>query len=201
MSPKASGSPLPGLPQLRKLTGLKTPRRLPLRQTGPKVLALQKDPGVIGGPGEPPEGFVTAHTSRTEWIIYWALAKVLRDPPNPRKPPFVGGATWSYQKAIDGGRVVGGQVVDFVVLGERGNPTVGIRVQTEHFHIMTDTAKQIEDFLLKVTERAIDLIVDIFDQDFIADKTGHAACVVVANAIKGIQRGNPITQGTAQQIR
>lgn len=201
MSPKPTGSPLPGLPQLRKLTGLKQPRRPPLRQTGPKVLRLQKDPDIIGGPGEPPEGFVTAHTSRTEWWIYWALAKVLRDPPNPRKPPFTGGAGWSYQKAIDGGRVVGGQVVDFVVLGERGRPTVGIRVQTEHFHIMTDTAKQIEDFLLKVTERAIDVIVDVFDQDFIADKTGHAACVVVANAIKGIQRGNPITQGTAQQIR
>lgn len=201
-----SDGALPGLPNLGKLSALKPLRKPPLRRYGPKALRLSATPAGLGGPGEPPEGFVTAHTSRTEWWVYWAMARVLRDPPNPRKPPFVGGAQWTYQKAVDGGRVVGGQVVDFVYLGEassgrRGSGTIGIRVQTEHYHIMTDAATQMQDFLLKANQQAVDLIIDVFDSDFIGDKTGKAVCVVIANALKGIQRPSPITSGTAQRIR
>ena len=174
--------------------------RHPVRFTGPRTLHLQKAPGVIGGPGEPPEGFVGAHNSKTEWLVYWGFAKVLKDPKDPRKPPWVGGADWSYQKSIDGGRIVGGEVVDFVYISAH-NKTIGVRVQTERFHVMTDAAKQMSDFFLKAETKGVDTVVDIFDQDFIDDPTGRAVCVVVANAIKGIQRYSPIIAGTAQRIR
>lgn len=196
----ATQDALPGLPSLGKIQTIPRLRGIPKRNTGPRILQLASDPRQLGGPGEPPEGFVTAHTSRTEWVVYWAFARVLRDPPDPRKPPYVGGAQWSYQTPLDGGRVVGGQVVDFVYLGPKGK-TVGVRVQTERFHIMTTSNKLVQDFLLKSTQRALDIIVDIFDQDFMGDESGKAACVVVANAIKGIQALNPSVYGRAQRIR
>lgn len=195
-----TASPLPGLPQIGKLKQLKPLRRPPVRLTGPRHLALQSKPLPVGGPGEPPEGFVTAHTSRDEWIIYWALAKVLRDPPDPRQPPFIGGVLWEYQKTVDGGRVVGGQVVDFVYLHPKGK-TIGLRIQTERYHIMTDAAKQMSDFFLKSSQRAIDQIVDIYSQDYLGDPSGKAACVVVANALKGIQSYSPILSGGSQRVR
>jgi hypothetical protein len=193
-------SPLPGLDSLGKLQLLKPLRRPPLRFTGPRVLRLQARPIEKGGPGEPPEGFITAHTSKDEWIIYWALAKVTKDPRDPRIPPFTGGANWEYQKAIDGGRIVGGQVVDFVYV-QPDSKTLGLRIQTEHWHIMTTAAKQQQDFLLKVSQRAVDQIVDIFSQDYLGDASGKAACAVVADAIKGNQSYSPIFSGAAQRIR
>jgi hypothetical protein len=132
--------------------------------------------------------------------VFWAFARVLRDPKDPRKPPFVGGANWEYQKAVDGGRIVGGQVVDFVYVHPKGK-TIGIRVQTERWHIMTDAATQLQDFFLKTNQRAVDQIVDIYDQDFISDKTGQAVCAVVANAIKGNQAYAPPFAGRSQRIR
>jgi hypothetical protein len=193
-------STLPGLPDIGKVQALEPLRRHPMRFTGPRDLKLQSDPVVIGGPGEPPEGFVTAHTSKTEWVWYWASAKVLKDPPDPRKPPFVGGANWSYQTPLNGGRVIGGQVTDFVYLLSN-NKTLGVRIQTEHWHIMASAETQMNDFLLKADQQALDQIIDAFDQDWMWDPTGKAACIAVANAIKGIQPISPIIAGTAQRIR
>jgi hypothetical protein len=193
-------SPLDNLAGLGSLQPLKPLRRPPVRQTGPRQLQLQKDPERIGGPGEPPEGFVTAHTSKTEWVAYWAFAKVEKDPRDPRKPPYTGGANWSYQKAIDGGRVVGGQVVDFIS-HRPGQKTVGIRIQTEHWHIMQTAEVQMQDFFLKSHQRAVDEIIDVFDTDLLRDANGKSACAVIANAIKGIGRLSPIFAGDAQRLR
>jgi poly(3-hydroxybutyrate) depolymerase len=193
-------SPLAGLTGLGSLQPLKPLRRPPVRMTGPRQLRLDTDPERVGGPGEPPVGFVTAHTSKTEWVAYWALAKVERDPPDPRKPPYVGGANWTYQKAIDGGRVVGGQVVDFVYVHPKGK-TIGIRIQTEHWHLMTDAATQMADFFLKTHQRAVDQFVDVFDTDLLRDKHGKSACVAMANAIKGIGRISPLFAGDAERLR
>ena len=193
-------STLPSLPDVGKLQPLKPLRRHPVRFTGPKLLHLQKDPAIIGGPGDPPEGFIGAHNSVSEWEFYWAMARVTKSPKDPRKPPFVGGIDWEYQKPVGGGRIVGGEVVDFVYVSAR-NKTIGIRVQTERFHIMTDAAKQMSDFFLKVETKGVDQVVDVFDADWIGDKTGRAICIVAANAIKGITRYSPIIAGTAQRIR
>jgi hypothetical protein len=193
-------APIPGLPKIGKLQPLKPLRRPPVRLSGPRSLRLQSDPVAIGGPGEPPEGFVTAHTSKDEWIIFWALSRVTRSPRDPRKPPFVGGDTWSYQKAIDGGRIIGGQVVDFVYNHPDGK-FLGLRIQTEHWHIEVTAAKQMQDFFLKSSQHAVDQIIDIFSQDYLGDASGKAACVVVANAIKGVQKYSPIFAGTSQRVR
>jgi hypothetical protein len=193
---------LPGLDSIGKLQPLKPLRRPPVRLSGPRSLRLQSDPVAVGGPGEPPEGFVTAHQSALEWDVYWGFARVTRSPRDPRKPPFVGGDTWSYQKAVDGGRVHGGggQVVDFVYQHPDGK-TLGVRLQTEHWHIMVDATKQMQDFFLKSSTLAVDQIIDIFDSDFVGDRSGKSVCIVVANAIKGVQKFSPIFAGTSQRIR
>jgi hypothetical protein len=193
-------SPLPGLPKLGALQKVPRLRRPPVRNTGPRELRLQSDPVQKAGPGAPPEGFITAHQSKTEWVWYWASSRVLKDPRDPRKGPFVGGATWQYQKAIDGGRIIGGQVVDFVYLLEK-NKTLGVRIQTEHFHIMTDAATQLQDFFLKTSQRAVDQVIDVYDQDWLWDASGQAACAAVANALKGVQAYAPPFAGRSQRIR
>jgi hypothetical protein len=155
---------LPGLDSIGKLQPLKPLRRPPVRLSGPRTLRLQSDPVAVGGPGEPPEGFVTAHQSALEWDVYWGFARVTRSPRDPRKPPFVGGDTWSYQKAVD-------------------------------------ATKQMQDFFLKSSTLAVDQIIDIFDSDFVGDRSGKSVCIVVANAIKGVQKFSPIFAGTSQRIR
>lgn len=199
-------APLKGLPPLPK-TG-RNPRPKPLRKpsarpTGPRLYRLETKPQRSGvGPGEPPTGFLATdlHGSRTEWWVYWALAKVLHDPPDPRQPPFVGGSTWGYQKATSPfTRSVGSQVLDFVVF--TGRKTIGIRVDTERYHIFTTATQQAKDFYLTTNERAVDQIVSIYDQDFLGDPTGRAVCAAVADAIKGIQRYSPIRTGTARRVR
>lgn len=193
-------TPLKGLTGLGSLQKVPRLRRPAVRFTGPRGLQLQKDPEQRAGPGEPPEGFVTAQTSGDEWIIYWAMAKVLRDPKDPRKPPYTGGANWEYQSSVDGGRVVGGQVVDYVYMHPKGK-TIGIRLQSERFHVMVDAATQLQDFFLKTSQRAIDQIVDIYSQDYLSDTSGRAACVVVANALKGNQAFAPPFAGRSQRVR
>lgn len=191
---------LPPLPEAGKAPRLTPLRRPPVRPTGPRIYHLQKKPELeFAGPGEPPDGFVTAHTSKTEWWIYWAIAKVLNDPVDPRRPPFVGGQDWSYQKAEEGGRIRGGQVLDFVVYA--GNRAIGIRVETERYHIFTSAHNQAHDFYLKTHSAAVDRIVNVYDQDFMGDPTGRAACVVISEALKGEERGHPVQFGRGRRVR
>lgn len=200
-------APLKGLPPLPKMTGKGTASRprpikkAPQRVFGPKIYKLDSRPQRLGkGPGEPPTGLVTQWTSKTEWYIYWALARVTGTPKDPRKPPFTGGTNWQYQKALDGGRQVrGGQVLDFVIWN--GSRTIGIRVETERYHIFTSAQKQAEDFYQRTHSSGVDQVISIFDQDFMGDPSGAAACAVVATALKGIQPANPIRFGTARRVR
>lgn len=191
---------LPPLPQMGKQPRLTPLRRPPIRPTGPKIYRLQTKPArPFAGPGEPPEGFVTAHTSKTEWYVYWAIAKVLNDPVDPRRPPFVGGERWAYQKAEEGGRVKGGQVLDFVVFN--GAHSIGIRVETERYHIFTTAANHAHDFYLKTHSKAADVIVNVYDQDFMGDPSGQAACAVVARALKGEEGPSPMATATGRRVR
>ena len=76
---------------------LRTPARLP---RGPEWLHLPVQK--LGGPGDPPPGFVGATNSAVEWMVYWALSKVFGRPEDPRKPPFDGAwPDWTYQKGRD----------------------------------------------------------------------------------------------------
>lgn len=198
-------APIKGLPPLPKMGGRysrpKPLRKVPTRPMGPRIYRLgQKPRRADGGPGEPPIGFVTPHTSKTEWVVYWAMAKVLGTPLNPRKPPFTGGSNWQYQKSVGGGRRVrGGQVLDFVVFS--GVKSIGIRVETERFHIFTNATTHAYDFYLRTHAVGVDEVVAIYDSDFLGDTSGRAACAVVARAVKGEQDPNPIRLGTARRIR
>ena len=141
---KNSGFPtdLSSLPKFG--AGGRPPRnrsRAPVFRTGPRILQLGKKPRKAETQvwTVPPPGFLTAHNSVDEWMVYLALAMHLDDPPNPFKPPFVGGATkWVYQKAesptglgLGIGRVPAGSVTDFAVA--EGGGWLVLRLQTERF--------------------------------------------------------------------
>ena len=181
---RTSGSALP--PRLR------TTPRLP---RGPEKLhpPVQK----TGGPGPPPPGFVGATNSATEWMVYWALAKIFGRPDDPRRPPFDGAwPDWTYQKGI--GNAPGRSIIDFIIYRttRRGRP-VAIRVQTEYFHQFTSNQKQAYDRMQAIAVSGYADVVDIFDQTFVNDKTGQAVIIVVKNALGLLRTPDPIVAGTA----
>ncbi|RTL29502.1 MAG: hypothetical protein EKK55_03390 [Rhodocyclaceae bacterium] len=164
-------------------------------------------PGGIGhaskkivGPGEPPDGFVSATTSSTEWIWYWASAKVYDDPPDPRIPPYWGGAQWGYQIANTGGRAaIFGSVIDFVYY--MPSATVGIRIQTKRYHEETTPQQKAYDLAQRNALSRYVTIVDVYEQDFIADRTGEAACRRVVDALGGKRRMSPGKFGFSRRVR
>jgi hypothetical protein len=156
-----------------------------LYSQGFKILGLSQKVKTLGGPGEPPPGFVGGQNSKTEWYIYWALTKIL----GPE------GLDWGYQVSVFGGRhSPGGSVVDFVVY--LNWMTLGIRIQTYRFHLAADAEKQFGD-----AEQLIGLfsenfaVVDIYEQDFIYDESGQTAIQLVREAMQGIWRLDPIRSG------
>lgn len=175
-------------------------RRVPVTGTGPRDLGLQRKPDRQTGPGEPPPGFVRATTSLSEWWVYWALAKFFDDPRDPRQPPFFGGRDWGYQIAAQGGRKEpGGAVVDFVVylIGE----TVGIRLQTDRFHLAAGPEKQAYDEAQARNLSRQMTVKDLYEQDYIGDKSGESVVRIIADTIGGRGRVNPLRSGTYRSVR
>ena len=193
--PSIHGSPRP--PKLR------TP---PTRPTGPRMFQLGKEPGVIPDFHEPPLNFPgpnisKAHTSRTEWTAYNALAKVMRTPRDPRKTPFVGGVDWDYQvpDPVEGGReIAGGSIVDFVI--RRGNPPFAIRIQTSHWHILASPQVQKRDLDQKTHIKSYSRIIAVYDDQLLGDKDGQKACRAMRKAVALGEQPNPIIFGTAQKL-
>lgn len=202
--PPRSVDPLKELPRLPKLFGT-TPRpprdrsKPVVRMLGPESLRLGTAPQTQGGPGEPPPGFVGAHTSATEWMVYWAIAKLKDDPHEPRQPPFTGGRDWAYQMDDATGRVPGGQVLDFAV--QWGTQVVGLRIDTERWHIFASPEVHARDDYLRTHTTAVDRVLSLWDQDFVADPTGKQVIAVVQDALKGVQRPNPTVTGRAARVR
>lgn len=175
-------------------------RREPVFGTGPRALQLQKDPTYQYGPGEAPPGFVSATTSKSEWVFYWAIAKAFNDPRDPRTPPFWGGRDWAYQIAMQGGRrEPGGAVVDFLIYlpGE----TIGIRLQTSRFHIQAGPEKQAYDEAQFTNLSRFITVRDVYEEQFIGDRSGESAVRIAVETIGGRGRMNPIRSGTARQVR
>ncbi len=200
-----TAAPLKRLPKLPKIAREPRPIKVPkptVRPLGPRIYKLNAAPRQLsGGPGDPPEGFVGAHTSSEEWMVYWALAKVLDDPRDPRQPPYVGGKAWNYQSddPIYGGRVSGGQVMDFSI--DQGNETIGIRLQTERWHIMASSGQQAKDFYLLTHLQGVTRVFDLYSQYFVEDKSGRTVCEHVARALRGETLPDPLRLGTAQPVR
>ena len=165
---------------------------------GPSYLRSITKETYISGPGEPPELFLGGQNSATEWIAYWALAKVFDDPKDPRKPPYFGGRDWGYQIDRLGGyvRAVGSAVIDFVVY--LGHTMLGIRIQTERFHIFTASRQQGYDMLQRAElERSGMQVVDVYDTDLLGDPSGAKAVIAMKRAIGMIEPLNPVISGSA----
>ncbi len=192
---------MPPIPKLGVLPRPVSPKRPPVRPTGPRLFKLGSQPGRLGGPGEPPPGFVSGelHNSRDEWTaLYWPMAKVLGNPPDPRLPPYTGGTNWDYQVPLDGGRDQrGGQVCDAVFIGAAGD--VCIRLQTPHWHINAPASVQAKDLLLKAKSSRYIRVADVFSQDVVKDLTGAAACRQIARALGGQDNPSPLYLGTSER--
>jgi hypothetical protein len=153
--------------------------------------------GRITGFGEPPLGFNTGSTSASEWPAYWALSIIEGTPKDPRRPPFLGGDNWRYQRAFDDGR--GGAVIDFVVYTD--TEQVGIRIQTFRFHYEVDARKQASDTAQADYLGRFFRIEDVKEGDLIGDLTGASAIRAMKGAVLGINALNPLKAGLTQQIR
>lgn len=167
-----------------------------IRPTGPRVLNVAEV--YVGGYGNPPAGFVVGQTSITEWIVYFALAKIFDDPKDPRVPPFYGGENWSYQVPKGGKwvRQLGSAVVDFIVY--QGEKAIAIRLVTEHFHIFTDSRKQAMDAMQRVNLSNEDLtVMDLYDNEVLGDPSGQKAIIAVKRILGMIEKVNPMIAGTA----
>jgi hypothetical protein len=188
------------------MRGLATPPRLPKLRTPPKSptgnrFVPRGAELVVSGPGDPPPGFINGQNSLTEWVCYWALAKIFDNPRTEdlRKPPFYGGfPDWGYQVAELGGhvRALGSAVVDFVIY--QGGTIIGVRIQTERFHIFTDSRRHAMDSLQLAQLEANGMrVVDVYDTDLLGDPSGQKAVVAMKRAIGRLPKIDPILAGTA----
>lgn len=171
---------------------------------GPRLYRQKKGYGQFYGPGEPPPGFLTYTNSKTEWWVYWALAKIVGFPKDPRTPPYEGWpGLWGYQRPFEGGRArAGGQVLDFLVYAPAtSGGDIALRIQTERYHIMTDAAKQAVDRLLLVRLSSQFRVVDLFEQDFMDDPSGQAVIIETKRALYGGQTSNPLRSGQARRLK
>lgn len=195
---------LRGLPTLPRIKGEQRAPRLPgvnpvVYGLGPESAGLRKRVRRTGGPGDPPPGFVGATTSLSEWLIYWAFARIFNDPEDPRQPNeggnYYGGKDWNYQEATGAfTRQLGSAVIDFLFYANRQR--LAIRVQTQRFHEQAGSEKQGLDILQVIQLESQGYTVqDIFESDFIKDDNGQAAIVVVKEALGMIQRVSTITSG------
>jgi hypothetical protein len=158
--------------------------------TGPRYISIDLNyPIHASGPGHPPPGFIGGTNSISEWYIYWALEKIL----GPE------GHGWTYQSSYLGGRRMrGGAVVDFVVFTPRYN--IGLRIQTFYFHLAAGSYKQANDYEQRINLEQQELrIIDIYEQDFIGDRTGQSAIKVVLMALNGQEAPNPRTYGIVRE--
>lgn len=187
---------------LKRPPTLRTISQIPRGSRTYKYANLTKSQ-VRGGPGPAPPGFGGPTVSYTEWMVYWALWKVMGGTGDVRRsgPPFIGSPPdWTYQQPFIGGRAEpGGAVVDFIVWRTQTGRAVGFRIQTEHWHLFTSYRKQAGDFLQR--QRLMEQIdvVDIYDYRFTDDATGQKVVQEVKWALGLIELPDPIAAGTAQR--
>ena len=182
---------------------LKPPKHA-IRPTGPRTYKLFRKPASsFVGPGDPPAEFLDPvhHGSAQEWMYYWALSRIFRDPENPRLPPYEGGKDWQYQVSTDGTFIRSplSSVLDFLVVF--GDEKVGLRIQTERWHVFADAVQNSEDYYLKFHSQAVDRIMDLHPQYVIADEGGQAVIKQVVRALNNIQEPDPGRLGLSQRVR
>ena len=174
----------------------KPKRGFNLSSTGPHGL-LNKDVTYVFGPGEPPPNFVSPTTSPAAWVWYWASAKVYEDPEDPRLPPFRGGADWEFLAGGRRNRL--GAAADFIYY----NPgeTIGIRVQTDRFHESAGPVQQAFDKAQLMQLSKWMTMRNVYEQAFIGDRTGEAACRMLVRTLGGRKNIQPSRAGTYRRAR
>ncbi len=164
---------------------------------------MDKEPERISGPGIMPDAFKTGKTSQSEWVLYWAMCKVHGTPEDPRRGPFEGDhgspPKWAFQKYFPIEGVTGKTNIDFV--SYIGAKSIGIRLESERFHIEADPIQKALDEWLKLHNFTAFTIVNVFEQDYMADLSGREACVVMANASRGIESHGPLKLGNYWRVR
>lgn len=165
-------------------------------------LYRQKD-AYLSGPRNPPDGFVVATTSASEWVMYWAVFKVLKIEGDPREEPFNGRqGFFSFQRDISGGREMrGGAVADFLVYGGRGmlkHATI-LRLQSEQWHYFTNVLKQASDEAQARMLGGVARMVDVDEIDLLGDPSGAKPCRTIADAIAGRYMPTPLGSSTQRR--
>ncbi len=171
-----------------------------LRPRGPRALGLGVK-RIQRGPGPPPEGF---EGTIPEWVWYFASAKLLDNPKDPRQPPFTGArdGSWLFQVPELPGeaRQVGGSISDFVYV--QGSGFVIVRIETFYWHTSAPPAQQARDFYL-TTHAANDVtrVERIEDGWYMGDTTGATAVRLLAEALSGVSRIGSVHSGLVEPPR
>ncbi len=200
-----SDTSVPRLPAMAVPRLSPLPRRPTSLPTGPRIYRETKRNTIyIGGPGLPPPGFKFARNSASEWPWYWASMRVLDPDRNPRLPPFYGGESWKYQTqelplfAGDFGRARSTNV-DFLYL--LSFPPLAIRIQTYRFHQDVPSLKQEYDNRQLLALLGYFDTIDVYEGDFLADRTGGAAIQMVRRVLGLEQTTSPLRAGTTYLVR
>lgn len=168
---------------------------------------LRKQSKTITGPGQPPDGFVRGTTSSIEWVVYWALFKILAPTRDPRIPPYWGlDGIFRYQKAFNNGRERGGSVLDFLVeYGPKIRTRVGIRLQTTRFHEQAPVSQIMMDRLRRQWLSAQMTVIDLWDYEVLEDDgtpgNGEKAVVAVKRAVGMIETASRLSLGNSRDVR
>lgn len=139
--------------------------------------------------------------SLSEWVWYWASMRVLDPERDPRQPPFTGGRLWDYQSPQLGGftRALGSAVVDF--LYRVMVPAIIVRIVTYYWHLAQNAEHQARDRIQLINLADNFHVVDVHEQDFIADETGEAAIVLLKETLGLVRRPSPLAAGTTLFVR
>lgn len=178
-------------------------KKPPAVKRGPRIYQATKEPDRYGPPGDAPEAFLTQQTTQTEWIIYWALARIFNNPTpdKVRHAPFEGGwPIWTYQAYVDA-QADSQTNIDFVIWAPNGEAKpIAIRIQTEFFHNFANVSTQIYDITHRERLQNGFEVVDIYDYMFLRDESGQAAILLCKLAMGLIEPAQVITSGAVQRV-
>ncbi len=171
-----------------------------LRSRGPRVLGLGVQKRQMGI-GPPPEGF---EGTIPEWVWYFASAKLLDNPKDPRHPPYTGArdGSWLYQVPELPGeaRQVGSSISDFVYI--QGSGFVIVRIETFYWHTSAPPAQQARDAYLTTHAANEGTRVErVEDGWYMGDVTGETAVRLLADVLSGVSRIGSVHSGLVQPPR
>jgi hypothetical protein len=129
------------------------------------------------------------------------MYKALAIDSDPRMPPFQGYANvFGYQV---GSRQQGGSVADFIVYSPRRafGQNMIFRIQTEFFHVYTDSARQAYDTQQAWRLNEFGTVIDIYDYEFMEDPRGSAAVALLKRGLAGETYSPPGSTGVARRVR